>query len=166
VKREVLSLAAILALASCASTPAIPPGTPCVVTGANAALYKYGPAQSFGADLTLPYGTNVTMIERAFGYSRVMTANGITGFVSNDDFDPVHSPPPKKEEKPAATATTRKQPKTFAGPVKRSNVAPTPSDPLFDVNDTPLPTVDDTPNKPKFRVNPVPKPVPVPAKKP
>jgi len=166
VKREVLSVAAILSLAACASKPAIPPGTPCVVTSAHAGLYKYGPAQSFGADMTLPYGSSVTMIERAFGYSRVMAENGVTGFVSNDDFDPVHSAP-KKEDKPAAAAKTREQQKkTFAGPVKRSNVVPTPSDPLFDVNDTPLPATDDTPHKPQFRVNPVPKPVPDSAKKP
>ncbi len=161
-KHAVLSLAAILALAACASTPVIPPGSQCVVTGAHAALYKYGPAQSFGADLTLNYGAQVTMIERAFGYSRVMTENGITGYVSNDDIDLVHTPA-KKEESVAANHKPRK---AFAGPVKRSNVAPTPGDPLFDVNDTPLPVADDAPRKPQFRVNPVPKPVPETGKKP
>jgi hypothetical protein len=157
VNRAVLSLAATLSFAACASSKkVIPPGAPCVVTGARAQLFKYGPAQSFGADLTLEYGTHVTMIQRAYGYSRVMTENGITGFVSNDEIDPVNTPPPKKDEKPPVT--NRTLPKAFTGPVKHSNVAPTPGDPLFDVNDTPLPVADDAPKKPQFRMNPVPKP--------
>src|SRR4029078_8269389 len=51
------------------STPAV--GSRYVVTGSNAQFYKYGPAQSFGPDLVIPRGRKVTMLQRAFGYSRV-----------------------------------------------------------------------------------------------
>ena len=155
--RGMFSVATVLSFAGCANTtPVIPPGSPCVVSGTQTALYKYGPAQSFGADMVLPTGTRVTMIQRAFGYSRVMTENGITGYVSNDDIDPVAADPKKKAE---PVVTGRTLPRTFTGPVRRSNVAPTPGDPLFDVNDAALPTNDDPPAKPQFRVNPMPKPL-------
>ena len=162
-RRAVFSMATVLSFAACANTgQVIPPGSSCVVTAPHAAIYKYGPAQSFGADLSLDYGARVTMIERGLGFSRVMSENGITGYVSNDDIDPVPAEPKKKEER---AVTGRTLPRAFSGPVRRSNVAPTPGDPLFDVNDSPLPAHDDVPLKPQFRVNPTPKPPPEPPKK-
>ena len=162
-RRAVISVAVLLSFAGCANqAQVIPAGNPCVVTAARAPLFKYGPAQSFGADLTLEHGARVTMIERGFGFSRVMSESGITGYVSNDDFDPV-APEPKKKAEPAVTARTL--PRAFSGPVRRSQVAPTPGDPLFDVSDSPLPMHDDAPPKPQFRVNPTPKPPPEPPKK-
>ena len=163
-KHAVISVATMLSFAGCANTgQVIPAGSPCVVSAPHAALYKYGPAQSFGADLSLDHGARVTMIERGLGYSRVMTENGITGYVSNDDYEPVAAEPKKKAE---PVVTGRTLPRAFSGPVRRSQVAPTPGDPLFDVNDSPLPAQDDAPLKPQFRINPKPKPAPEPPKKP
>lgn len=131
-------LAIVLALAACATSgPQVPPGGQCEITAARAPFYKYGPAQTFGADDMLPAGTRVTLIQRSMGFSRVMQANGLTGYVSNDDMRPVPAePPPKKRE---TVKTNRKLEKLFTGPAKRSSVKPTPSDPLFDVDDVPLP---------------------------
>ena len=133
-------------LGACAATgPVIPPGTVCVVTTPRAPFYKYGPAQSFGADLLLPYGTRVTMLERSTGFSRVMGEHGISGYVASDQIEPV---PPEPKVRDPRLVTNRKVPRAFSGPIKRSNVAPTPSEPLFDVNDVPLPMSDDPPAAP------------------
>jgi hypothetical protein len=129
-------LLATLALAGCASGPQIPPGTICEVTAASAQFYKYGPAQSFGPDEGLPRGTRVKLLSREFGFSRVVIGSGLTGYVANDQLNPL---PPEPARKPTLVAAKNKKPRTFAGPIKRSNVQPTPDDPLFDVNDVPLP---------------------------
>lgn len=125
----------------------IPPGTICVVNVPRAPLFKYGPAQSFGADLQLDYGTRVSMIERSMGYCRVMTQHGITGYIADDQIDPL--PPEPKPKQPERVVTNRKLPRVFSAPVKRSNVAPVPGDPLFDMNDVPLPVRDEPPATPK-----------------
>jgi len=129
-------------LAGCTTPRAvIPPGTICVVSVPRAPLFKYGPAQSFGADLQLDYGTRVSMIERSMGYCRVMTEHGITGYIADDQIDPL--PPEPKPKEPPRVVTNRKLPRVFSAPVKRSNVAPVPGDPLFDMSDVPLPTHDE-----------------------
>lgn len=139
------------ALGGCASNSGgIAPGAVCRVIGLKAPFYKYGPAQSFGADEVLQPGTEVTMIERGFGFSRVMLANGVTGYMSSDDIAPL---PPKPQAPPERSTSSggskRKSERTYSGPTRRSNVEPTPSDPLFDINDVPLPMTD--PVKPAFR---------------
>ena len=101
-----------------------------VVTGSNAQFYKYGPAQSFGADLVLPKGRILTMVQRSFGYSRVTTDDGVTGYVATDDVTPA-PPEPVAPAQPVAHMTS--------GKPKRSNVKGTPEEPLFDVNDVPMP---------------------------
>ena len=138
-----LALAGLLA--ACATKSSIPAGTPCEVTATRAQFYKYGPAQAFGADETLPMGTRVTMVSRDFGYSRVMLASGITGYVSSDELKPL-PPEPKPKEKPARVVTNRKLPRLFSAPIKRSNVESTPGDPLFDINDVPA-RMEETPAK-------------------
>ncbi|MEO8353187.1 MAG: SH3 domain-containing protein [Chthoniobacteraceae bacterium] len=159
-----------LAVAGCATnTPLLPPGTSLVVNAPQTALYKYGPAQSFGADFTLNYGTKVTLIERSIGYYRVMTDKGISGYVASEDLDIVAPEPLKKLER-SSTETKRR---TYSGPIKRSDVQPIPGDPLFDIDDVPLPMPkppeakpdEKAPKGPKFRVNPTPKPPPAPAEK-
>lgn len=140
-KLGTLALAAVFFLPACATGPVLPPGSACVVNVPRAPFYKYGPAQSFGADMMLEHGTQVSVIERSMGYVRVMTQNGFTGYVSGDHLDPLPPATPKKE--PERVVTNRKLPRVFSAPVKRSNVAPTPGDPLFDMNDVPLPVQDE-----------------------
>lgn len=143
-----------LALAGCASGPEVPPGSSCEITADRAPFYKYGPAQTFGADDMLARGTSVTLIQRSMGFSRVMLASGVTGYVSNDDISPVA---PSAPPKPGSVVTNRKLEPLFSAPSgsgkpKRSNVQPTPSDPLFDVNDVPLPSKEEP--KPEMRAAP------------
>jgi hypothetical protein len=138
----------------CASKSSIiPPGAACEIASSRAPFYKYGPAQAFGADESLVHGTRVIMVERDFGFSRVMLANGLTGYVATDDLRPL---PPEPKAKPAErVVTTRKLPRLFSAPVKRSDVRSTPGDPLFDINDVPLP-MSDPPPKPAANGTPKP----------
>jgi hypothetical protein len=138
-----------IALWGCATSgPQIPPGTTVEITGARAPFYKYGPAQAFGADETIPAGTRVTLLQRSMGYSRVMLANGVTGYVSNEDVAPVA---PDTPPAPGSVVTHRKLEPLFGSPTKpgktskpkRSDVQPTPGDPLFDISDVPLPMKDE-----------------------
>jgi hypothetical protein len=122
--------AAVALPSACTSGGTANPGGRYVVTGANAQFYKYGPAQSFGPDFVLAKGRKVTMVQRAFGYSRVTTDDGVTGYVATDDVAP--APP---EPAPAVTPA----PAHVSNVRKRSNVHGTPSEPLFDVNDVPMP---------------------------
>jgi len=147
-----LALAGLLT--ACATKSAkLPPGTVCVVSSTRAQFYKYGPAQTFGADESLVQGTRVTMVQRDFGFSRVMLANGVSGYVATDDLEPL---PPEPKPKPSPRVVTgRKLPKLFSAPVKRSDVRSTPGDPLFDINDVPLPMSDPLPKPPP---NEAPKP--------
>jgi hypothetical protein len=153
--RSILLLALAAGLAGCANQVVIPEGTPCEVTGSHAPFYKYGPAQSFGADEVMPPGTMVTMIQRGFGFSRVMRENGVTGYVSNDDITPrAPTPATLPKTKPGGRAVAgRTGNRVYDGPVRRSAVQPTPGDPLFDVTDLPLPVRDDPP-KPELRAAP------------
>lgn len=146
--RRPACLALALALSACASSgPRIPPGSQMEISAARAPFYKYGPAQTFGADDMLPAGTRVTLIQRSMGFSRVMQASGITGYVSNEDLRPAPAEPPPPA--PGTVKTNRKLEKLFTAPAKRSYVKPTPSDPLFDVSDVPLPMKDEPPANPK-----------------
>jgi len=136
----VLLTALALCLAACGTAPVIPPGTQCEVIGSHTPFYKYGPAQSFGADEILQQGTTVTLLQREFGFSRVMRPNGLTGYVATEDLQPMAPEQPHKA--PPRLASNRKVDRpegTFTGPARRSNVKPTPEDPLFDINDVPLP---------------------------
>jgi hypothetical protein len=137
----------VLALlaAGCATPTAIPPGTPCQIIATRAPFYKYGPAQTFGPDDLLGRGTRVTLMSRDMGFSRVMLENGVTGYVANEDVD-VLPPEPVPTAQPA-TVSQRAE-RLFRGPARRSNVQPTPGDPLFDMNDVPLPIKEDAEQAP------------------
>jgi len=147
-------LGAALALAACASGPQVPPGTTCEITAGRAPFYKYGPAQSFGADEMLAAGTRVTLLKRSMGFSHVMLGNGQSGYVSNDEIAPAS---PEKLPDPNSVVTHRRLDPLFTAPNKSgkpsaprrtSNVQPTPGDPLFDVNDVPLPQKEEPKPKP------------------
>ena len=50
-------------LAACSHEVA-PPGSRFLVSAQSSQFYKYGPAQSFGADFVLPKGQRVIMLQR------------------------------------------------------------------------------------------------------
>lgn len=66
-----------------------------VVTATQTPFYKNGPAQAVGADLSLKKGEMLTLLERHYGYSRVQTGDGQTGYVATDDIAPAPPETPK-----------------------------------------------------------------------
>ncbi len=66
-------------------------------------MYRYGPAQGFGADFNLTKGQRVVMMRREYGYSRVMTDEGQSGYVATEDLVPA---PPAPKSTPGPTAPT------------------------------------------------------------
>ena len=153
--RNRIGVGLALALLSGCAKELAPPGSRFQVSVQGAQFYKYGPAQSFGADFVLPKGQRVIMLERSFGFSKVMTDDGITGWVASEEL----SPAPPEPKRPAALAGRRGGPdRMFSGPRKNSKVDAVPGDPLFDMSDLPPPMTDEpSAPKPKFRVN-TPKP--------
>ena len=147
--RLVLGLTCVTSLAAC-TTAQSGAGSRYVVTAPRSQFYKYGPAQAFGADLVLPHGQKITMLETSFGFSKVMTDEGIAGYVASDEIEP--APP----EPAAAKATPSPKPSRgmAGGKPRRSNVQSTPGSPLFDVGDVPpppLPTNPEPQPSPGFR---------------
>ena len=154
----VLLLVTLLS-AGCETTQVAATGSRYVVNTTRAAFYKYGPAQSFGPDFNLVEGQRVTMLERSFGYSRVTTDEGVSGYIATDQIQ--LAPPEPFEARPVATLTAPassvqekrsgrkargdavRSTTTSSGKPKRSSVQPTPSDPLFDVTDVPAPLPQD-----------------------
>lgn len=135
-----------------------------VVTATRALFYKYGPAQNFGPDFALFKGHRVTVIEQSFGYAKVMTDDGITGYVASEDLAPA-APTPIPPINPASNTASRKSRGSdpyYTGPVRKSKPPEKVegSTPLFDVFDMPLPS---DPDKPKSTDKPAPKPTPTPA---
>ena len=82
------------------------------VSAKLAQVYRFGPAQPTGADALLTQGQRVIMLRQEFGYSRVMTEDGMTGYVANDLIAP--APPPEK-------------PRTFPGSLAWGNLPPLPA---------------------------------------
>jgi hypothetical protein len=93
----VLTAVAALALGGCASLDETRDVGHYIVSAPQTPMYRYGPAQSFGPDSNLQQNQHVVMIRRDSGYSRVMTDDGQTGYVSTEDLSPAPAPP-----KPAA----------------------------------------------------------------
>jgi len=135
--RGIAGLGGALILAACTTGGVTPPGSRFIVVVPKSAFYKYGPAQSFGPDFQLTKGQKVTMLERTFGYSRVTTDEGVTGYISSDEVIPAppEPPPPKATPKPKSGGGRS----WFSGAPKHSDVEGTPGSPLFDVNDVPAP---------------------------
>lgn len=130
-------------------------------------FYKYGPAQAFGPDFALPQGQRLTLIEQSFGFSRVMTDDGVSGYMPTEDLIPAGAEPAPTPAAPrlASRGRTRGGSDDFySGPVRKSRPIERMDDapPLFDVFDeTPLPTDPEQPqtdakDKPKFRANRLP----------
>jgi hypothetical protein len=132
-------------------------------------LYRYGPAQSFGPDFSLEPGRHVIMLSKEFGYSRVMTDDGQSGYVATEDL--VAAPPPPAPPKTSSGSSrplfakkrgsSRSSVSSASGPVMQGA-------PLFGEGELPpLPQNDplQPPSKPGFRVN-VPAPTPTPAANP
>ena len=82
------------------------------VSAKMAQVYRFGPAQPTGADALLKQGQRVMMLRQEFGYSRVMTEDGMAGYVANDLIAP--APPPEK-------------PRTTSGSFAWGNLPPLPS---------------------------------------
>ena len=141
-----------IVLSGC-STELAPPGSHFIVSAQHAQFYKYGPAQSFGADFVLPKGQRVIMLQRSYGFSRVMTDDGVTGWVASEELNPA----PPEPKRPTALTGRRSGgggDRMYSGPRKGSKVEPVPGDPLFDMSDLPPPPGEEPPPpKPKFRVN-------------
>jgi hypothetical protein len=143
-----------LAAFSACQTNTVPSGSYYIVSAPKTAFYKFGPAQSFGPDFSLEEGAKIIMLEHSFGYSRVMTADGTSGFVSTDDVKP--APPGTFTTSPKAKSnyTLQLNRPMFDAPShveKHSNVPPTRGgSPLFDTGDTPLPQNDPAKPAPNF----------------
>jgi hypothetical protein len=109
-------------------------------------FYKYGPAQAFGADFALNRGQQLTLVQRSFGFSKVMTDDGQSGYMPTEDLVPAPFVPPPAT--PPVLAARRKSGSSagsgrlYSGPVRKS--APPQklegATPLFDVFDVPLPS--------------------------
>ena len=158
------ALALVLASGGCAlkkDASALPKTGFFVVSSHAAEFFKYGPAQSFGPDFMLKKGERVTMLNRDWGFSRVLTENGVAGYVATEDIEPA---PPAPAPAPRIAST-----RSSAVPIghSRGGSSPrvrrenpeflgNPNDPLFNVNDVPLPMPDEAPAKlkPEFRAAP------------
>lgn len=125
------------------------------VTAKQAQVYRFGPSQPTGADALLKQGQRVMMLRQEYGYSRVMTEDGLTGYVSNDFIAP--APPPEKPRASPGLFTMNLPPLPSRGTsvpgVSSANRAILQSDPLFGGGKLPpLPNVDARPGF-RFKVH-------------
>lgn len=121
----------------------------CAVSAPQAQVYRFGPSQPTGADALLTRGDRVIMLRQEYGYSRVMTENGLTGFVANDFISPA-PPPPKPAALPGAAGFANLPPLPSRGTgipgVSSANRAIIESGPLF--GEDPLPPLPDSEGTP------------------
>ncbi len=88
-----------------------------VVIAARTPFYKYGPAQGLGPDFVLTAGQPLKLLQRDFGYSRVETDNGRTGYVSTEDIAPAPAAPPAPSApKPRLSKSRQPLPPDFSQP--------------------------------------------------
>jgi hypothetical protein len=132
-------LACLASLAACTTGGGASVGSRYMVSAPRAQFYKYGPAQAFGADLVLNHGQKVTMLETSFGYSKVMTEEGISGYVASDELEPA----PPEPAAPKGTPTPKGSRSMIGSKAHRSDVESTPGAPLFDIGDMPPPPLPD-----------------------
>jgi hypothetical protein len=137
-----------LFLVGCATDP-VPMGSRLVVSTPSAGFYKNGPAQAVdlninehsfvndltnlqtGPDFQLVKGTPVTMLKRETGYSKVITDNGITGYIANEKLKPA---PPVARAAPTEMRNERNfRQRTRATPPSHRN------EDQLDFSDLPLP---------------------------
>ncbi len=133
------------------------------VSAKQAQVYRFGPAQPTGADALLRQGQRVIMLRQEFGYSRVMTDDGLTGYVANDLIAPA-PPPEKPRTSPGILAWGNLPPLPSRGTampgVSSANRAILQGTPLFGGDELPpLPDAGERPNfrtgkpRPGFRIN-------------
>jgi len=145
---------AVCGLTGCAATKlTAEPGSKWMINVSRSPIYRFGPAQSFGADFNLDKGTIVTMLKREYGYSHVMMEEGQSGFVATEDLipAPVATPTPEEKVKPGKkkSAVTRRTEFNLKLEVPET-------DPIFIPEDTGemplgLPENPDAAPKPAFR---------------
>ncbi|MEI9896185.1 MAG: hypothetical protein WDN28_20550 [Chthoniobacter sp.] len=145
--RLLLAGCALVLVGGCATDP-MPMGSRFVVSAPFAEFYKNGPAQdigfadhtfsnylseqSTGPDFQLPKGTAVTMLKREAGYSKVITDNGVAGYVANE----------KLQLAPAVAARTAPaEMRSDRNLRQRTRVIPPPrkNEDQLDYSDLPLP---------------------------
>jgi hypothetical protein len=90
--RLMLALAGGIVLTGCETSKQGPTDGYYVVTSKQAQVYRFGPSQPTGADAILAVGQKVRMLRKEFGYSRVMTEDGMSGYISNDFIAPTTPP--------------------------------------------------------------------------
>jgi hypothetical protein len=161
--RLALACASALAFSACAGSN---PGNSnyYAVSAKMAQVYRFGPAQPTGADALLKQGQRVTMLRQEFGYSRVMTEDGMTGYIANDLIAPTSPPEKPRTTKPGLFSWGKLPPLPSRGTsipgVSSANRAILQGGPLF-ANDElpPLPDGDSRANgrsskpRPGFRIN-------------
>jgi hypothetical protein len=141
----------MLALAGCTTGVAGPKGNKMIIARARAPFFKQGPAQPTGPDLELTKGQRVTLVASSLGYSRVITADNLTGYVETDVLAPApYEPPPPPAPKPKPWAGDRT---IYSSLPTTSEVEGGGSDsPLFDLGDVPpLPPAEEAKPKPGFK---------------
>lgn len=65
-----------------------------IVTADTTSFYKLGPAQPGGPDLRLKKDQIVTLVEKRYGYSRIIDQDGDAGYVPTEDIAPAPNQPP------------------------------------------------------------------------
>ena len=135
-----VALTCVAAFSAC-KTNDIPSGAHYIVSVAKTPFYKFGPAQDRGPDFSLTEGTKIIMLEHSFGFSRVMTADGTSGWVPTDDLKPA-PPGPFTTSATAKTNYTVQLNRSMFDqgkpPVKHSD-PPLNGPGLFNTGDNPLP---------------------------
>ena len=124
----VLASTAML-LAGCVTVQNSRPGSRYEVVGSTSQFYKYGPAQAFGPDATLPKGEKVTLVKSEIGFSQVRRENNETGYIATESLrllppDPVRPTPKPSLVKRRSSRTPRSKPEP---------------EPQLDLSDVPVP---------------------------
>ena len=147
-----LTCAGVVLFGGCAASKAVKGDGYFAVTAKQAQVYRFGPAQPTGADALLKQGQRVMMLRQEYGYSRVMTEDGLTGYVANDLIAPT-SPPEKPRTSAGSLAWTTLPPLPSRGTstpgVSSANRAILQSDPLFGGDK--LPPLPNSDARPGFR---------------
>lgn len=136
-------------ITGCTTEP-VPMGSRFVVAAPTAGFYQNGPAQAVdlninehtfandlanfqrGPDYRLAKGTAVTMLKREMGYSKVVTDDGVTGYVANENLKPA---PPVARVAPTEMHNERNfRQRTRTVPQPRHN------EEQLDMSDLPLPS--------------------------
>jgi hypothetical protein len=122
------------------------------VTAKQAQVYRFGPAQPTGADALLKEGHKLLMLRKEYGYSRVMTEDGMTGYISNDFITPT-TPPERPRTAASGNLAMNLPPLPSRGGgipgISSANRSVLQTAPLFGGDD--LPPLPDAADRPAFR---------------